>query len=218
MFCNSSLHSNYKDNPKIIKVNQGEDYDYFFRRTTPGTGSKRAKLQHHAKSPPSSPSASGQHEPKKKIFGSEQRTTTGGAEKGNAWRLAKYQSFQSVKEGLPNFHIILKPSHVENKFCLTIPKEFAAKNLLKEYHKVKLQVAGAEGPSCIVGCRYNIRSSTSQKTVFQANWKAFVLDNMLKVHDNLLFELIQASESNGVSAIFRVHIYRAGDENLALSP
>ncbi|CAK9185235.1 unnamed protein product [Ilex paraguariensis] len=98
--------------------------------------------------------------------------------------------------GKPYFDVVLTKAHVKPAFNMAVPV------------KLYQLLPSAAVPAVITYCGQNWRTvyhgDRSQKR-FDISWKAFVIDNDLKMGDALVFELIECSR---VKLKFRVQILR----------
>ncbi|KAL9232067.1 hypothetical protein vseg_007213 [Gypsophila vaccaria] len=123
--------------------------------------------------------------------------------------IKKYKS-----KGVPMVGVVMLPTHVYKGLYVTIPKEWATKNMITRDHQVELKVQGAHD-YWSVGCRWT-RSAQCQ---FRPRWAEFVLDNNLEEGDVCVFELLQKGNfKSKMRPVFNVRIFRVVQEIVPLTP
>ncbi|KAK8653762.1 hypothetical protein V6N13_127746 [Hibiscus sabdariffa] len=153
---------------------------------------KYAKLENHKKS-------KGKHDnegesgalgcPKPDIMGKMEPPTS--TEKQACIRASAF------KPGNPSFNVVMRPSYVLTDVSLNIPYQFA-KRYFKKSGEITLRVS--DGRTWIMNYKRNV----TKAKFLRNNWRAFVLDNNLKVGDTCVFELLNENENLLEVTIFSV--------------
>ncbi|XVF17764.1 hypothetical protein REPUB_Repub10bG0151900 [Reevesia pubescens] len=109
----------------------------------------------------------------------------------------------AFKSANPFFTVVMQPSYVLTSGSLSIPYQFA-KRYFKKNGEVILRVS--DGRTWIVNYKRKV-CSLSAKAIFHSHsWRAFVLDNNLKVGDICVFKLIKENGN-----LLEVVIFSAAD-------
>ncbi|OMO84143.1 hypothetical protein COLO4_22199 [Corchorus olitorius] len=104
----------------------------------------------------------------------------------------------------PSFVLDIRQSYISYKANVNISYKFAMK-YLKEIGEATLRVS--DGRTWIVGYYRKVFPSCQKAYLKVASWRAFAVDNNLKVGDVCVFELINADRN-----VFDVVISRAADD------
>ncbi|KAK9666175.1 hypothetical protein RND81_14G166600 [Saponaria officinalis] len=148
-----------------------------------------------------------------KCYISSRRTITE-RERERARKLSDDHVKRNKFSGVPMVGIVMLPTHVYKGLYLTIPKEWALRNMITKDHQVELKVRGAPD-YWLVGCRWT-RGGQCQ---FRPRWAEFVLDNNLEEGDVCVFELVQKGNLKANRRpVFNIRIFRVVQEVVPLTP
>ncbi|KAK8606806.1 hypothetical protein V6N13_052563 [Hibiscus sabdariffa] len=103
----------------------------------------------------------------------------------------------AFRSGNPSFNVVMRPSYVLTDVSLNIPYQFA-KRYFKKSGEITLRVS--DGRTWIMNYKRNV----TKAKFLRNNWRAFVLDNNLKVGDTCVFELLNENENLLAVTIFSV--------------
>ncbi|KAF3964420.1 hypothetical protein CMV_011296 [Castanea mollissima] len=105
----------------------------------------------------------------------------------------------------PYFMVVMQPSYLHPKLCLSIPIDFASRYLNKKHGDAILCISdGRKWP-----VKYTCQMfATKPKSFFKCGWRTFAKDNNLAVGDVCVFGL-----SKGTKMSFKVVIFRVNEEH-----
>ncbi|KAK7846120.1 b3 domain-containing transcription factor vrn1, partial [Quercus suber] len=105
----------------------------------------------------------------------------------------------------PYFMVVMQPSYLHPKLCLSIPIDFASRYLNKKHGDAILCISdGRKWP-----VKYTCQMfATKPKFFFKCGWRTFAKDNNLEVGDVCVFGL-----SEGTKMSFKVVIFRVSEEH-----
>ncbi|XP_021724739.1 B3 domain-containing transcription factor VRN1-like [Chenopodium quinoa] len=108
------------------------------------------------------------------------------------------KKLDSLKSQYPHFKSIICPTHVHNKYILSVPFNSHASTYFPSDKSEKIILKGPTGKSHAVGYYFGKKHAQ-----LISGWKYFVLDNDLKVGDACMFELVSRKPN-----FYKVSIYR----------
>ncbi|XP_021735150.1 putative B3 domain-containing protein Os03g0621600 [Chenopodium quinoa] len=108
------------------------------------------------------------------------------------------KKLDGLKSQYPHFKSIMCPSHVRNKYTLSVPFNSHASTYFPSDKSEKIILKGPTGKNHAVG--YYLGKKHAQ---LLSGWKHFVWDNHLKVGDACMFELVSRKPN-----FYKVSIHR----------
>ncbi|KAL8140661.1 hypothetical protein V2J09_006682 [Rumex salicifolius] len=99
------------------------------------------------------------------------------------------QMAKAIKCNDSSFTVVMRKTHVEYFYMVSIPKAHHLRYLNSQHGKQAFLVHGLEGQETTWAVKIYVANSRSE-TRFSSGWKDFVVDNNLQEGDSCVFELI----------------------------